>query len=159
MRESRVWAYLDGHLPVDVQVERIEVKLPVGLADCFWHAVVPGVSGWLELKYCEAGDREFRAGRIPKLRPEQPLWLNRKARAGIPSGILLRVGEDAGWMLWIASGRPEWANGVRSAMAVAMADRVWSGRTGPVPFQFRQVFESLLEWRSGWRKGVGYEST
>jgi hypothetical protein len=96
----------------------MEVKYPPGLADCFWHDVLLKRSGWLELKFSEPTDKEFKAGRIPKLRPAQPIWLNRQARRGVPAGILMRIGsEKSVWKLWVADGNPAWANLVNSTEA------------------------------------------
>lgn len=146
MRESAAWRYVDSHCPSHVHIERVEVKHPPGLADCFWHDKDAGVSGWLELKYTTDQDREFRAGRIPKLRKEQPLWLNRWQRAGVPTGILMRVGESfPTWMLWIPTGEPEWANVVRSTEAHEIVTETWEGLLDLIG-----VFDLLVASRKLW---------
>jgi hypothetical protein len=123
-------------------VERLEVKTPPGLADCFWHHKLLDVSGWLELKFCEPSNDEYKAGRIPKLRTAQPLWLNRQARQGVPAGILLRVGTvNPVWMLWAATGHPEWSNMVNSTSAIANASSMWCGAAIDVEDFFYQLIQ------------------
>lgn len=133
MRESLAWQYLDRNKPTWLAIERMEPMYPPGMADCFWtdkrtrmavqlaepmrHQILPpNVSGWLELKYCKPDDKEWRAGRIPKLRPEQPLFLRRQAANGVPCGILLRLGLE-GWFLWRAEPTHEWVAKVRGNKA------------------------------------------
>ncbi len=88
MREARVWDWIDKHKPEWLAIERVEVLYPPGLSDCFWTDTRTRISGWLELKFCMVNDREFKAGRIPKIKPEQPMFLVRQAKKGIPAGIV-----------------------------------------------------------------------
>lgn len=160
MRESRAWAYIKVNLPSWLAMERLEPMYPPGLPDTFWtvrsEAEVPkavgwprigprpALSGWLELKYCEGDDREYRAGRIPKLRPEQPLFLRRHAQNGVPGGILLRVG-DYKWLLWKAAPTHEWAQDIRSIHAVQQAaDVTLPDNDGVLRAQARLDFELLI---------------
>lgn len=142
MRESRAWQYLNERRPPWLAIERLEPMYPPGLPDCFWvdgrpksYPLPPGVSfymgrplgeflqrtvsGWLELKYCEPDDKEFRAGRIPKLRPSQPQFLRRQAANGVPGGVLLRVG-SFDWLLWVAEPDHQWIKAMCSTEAIAM---------------------------------------
>lgn len=126
MRESRVWAWLEKHIPEGVYFDRLEVKFPPGMADCFWTDTRGDhpVNGWLELKYCELTDPAYRAGRIPKLRPAQPLFLSRQARRGNPAGVLLRVGMN-NFHVWRATGDPRWNAMMQGPAALAHADKTW----------------------------------
>lgn len=146
MRESAVWRWVQDHPAPGLAIERLEVKFPPGLCDCFWTDTDARVSGWLELKYCEPGDKELRAGKIPKLRPAQPLFLRRQAANGVPSGLLLRVGM-VGWYFWLASPEHEWANRLRTEpFASGMAAR-W----GFKEFGLGDVRRYLIEFhRSGY---------
>lgn len=117
MRESRLWAWVDANKPSWLAVERIEVTHPPGLSDCFWTDRRTGISGWLELKQCEITDKEFKAGRIPKIRPEQPMFLRRQAENGVPCGLILRV-IDHGFYVWRANKYHEWSNMMRSNEAI-----------------------------------------
>ena len=126
MRESRVWKFLEQKLPSWVAAERFEVVHPPGMSDVFWTDIRTSISGWLELKYCEPDDREFVRGGIPKLKPEQPMFLRRQALNRVPAGILMRVGQND-WYFWRATCEHEWVQEVRSRNAVAFADRVWRG--------------------------------
>jgi hypothetical protein len=125
MRESIVWTWLKNHKPSWLAIERLEVITPPGLSDCFWTDRRTTISGWLELKYCESNDKELRAGRIPKLKPTQPMFLRRQAENGVPCGILLRVG-SARWYFWKATPEREWVELVRSTEAISRADVSWT---------------------------------
>lgn len=131
MRESRTWQYIKDHAPSWFCIERFEVLHPPGGSDCFWTDNRDGspISGWLELKYCEPDDREFLRGRIPKLKPEQPMFLRRQAEHGVPAGILLRVGADT-WYLFRADRTHGWVNRIRSTDAMTMAKLL----KGPLDF-------------------------
>ena len=128
MREARVWEWLLHHSPDWLAVERIEALFPPGLADCFWTDMRDGRSGWLELKYCDPKNIEFLRGRIPKLRPEQPMFLARQVRKNVPAGILLRVGSVGmnKWYVWKASSNREWINQVRGPDAIYNATASWT---------------------------------
>jgi hypothetical protein len=117
MKESRLWAWVNANRPLWLSIERIEVLHPPGLADCFWTDTRTRISGWLELKQCEPGDHEYKAGRIPKIRPEQPMFLRRQAENGVPSGLLLRV-TGIGFHLWVATPERGWSNFMRSTDAI-----------------------------------------
>ena len=125
MRESRVWQWLEDNRPNWLEIERFETTLPAGTGDCFLMdtRTVPAITGWLELKYCAADERDFIRGYIPKLRPTQPLFLRRMAARGIPSGILLRAGSQ--FILWRSDGTHEWSNLVRGANSRGIATKVW----------------------------------
>jgi hypothetical protein len=124
VRESAVWKYLGDHLPQYIEAERIEVMTPPGMSDVFWTDTRTSISGWLELKYCEQDNAELLRGRIPKLKPEQPMFLRRQAAKHVPSGILMRVGQDT-WYFWRADGAREWVERIRGTEAIQYADRVW----------------------------------
>lgn len=148
MRESRVWQYLLSHLPPDLAMERVEPMYPPGLPDCFWtlrRGEPPCVSGWLELKYCEPNDPDFALGRIPKLRPEQPMFLRRQAANGVPGGILLRVGEVR-WCFWKASPNHEWCRVVGGREAIQRSHNVAFRPTiGPAVLDLDRMVRLLLE--------------
>lgn len=145
MRESRVWSWIEKNLPDKVYFERIEVKFPPGLADCFWTDArrLFNITGWLELKYCEPTDPAYRAGRIPKIRPAQPLFLSRQARQGNPSGILLRVGMNT-FHVWRATGEREWNAMIQGPSAIANADASWWGSPFPTIEEILQTFTPPL---------------
>lgn len=148
MRESRAWQYINEGRPSWLAIERLEPMYPPGLPDTFWTDMrptmslvgeplkplgkIPGVhnrSGWLELKYCEADDKEYRAGRIPKLRPSQPQFLRRQASHGVPGGVLLRVGTFH-WLLWPGKAEHSWVKMMCSTEAIANAVHVEVPREG-----------------------------
>lgn len=116
MRESIVWQNILKAKPDWLEIERFEVLHPPGGSDCFFTDTRSSLSGWLELKFCKEDDREWRAGRIPKLKPEQPMFLRRQSEKGIPAGILMRYA-DHGWYLWTAKPDHEWVNQIRSTDA------------------------------------------
>ncbi len=117
MRESTLWKWIEANRPAWLAIERFEPRHPPGMADCFWTDRRSHISGWLELKQCSAGDREYKVGRIPKLGTEQPMFLRRQAENGAPSGLLLRI-EDVGFLLWVSDGTREWPNMMRSTEAI-----------------------------------------
>lgn len=125
MKESRVWEWIDKGKPPWLAIERVEVLYPPGLSDCFWTDTRTGKSGWLELKYCEPIDKEYRAGHIPKLKVEQPMFMSRQARNGVPAGIVLRVGAIR-WHVWRAPGSQIWNIQIRSREAISMANQTWN---------------------------------
>src|SRR3954464_10078007 len=123
MKESRVWKYLSAHLPPYIQAERFEVIHPPGMSDVLWTDTRTSISGWLELKICEPNDRELARGLLPKLKPEQPMFLRRQAAKGMPSGILLRVtGDD--WYFFRARSDHLWVQRIREE-GIIWADAVW----------------------------------
>lgn len=126
MKESRVWKYLEEHLPDYIKAERMEVMTPPGLSDVFWTDTRTSISGWLELKHCESDDSEFRRGRIPHLKPEQPMFLRRQAENAVPCGILLRAG-SSDWLFWRACPSREWVEEIRSTDAIVKCDAAWTG--------------------------------
>lgn len=121
-----MWAWVSGNRPSWLAVERVEVKYPPGLCDTFWtdKRFSPVISGWLELKYCEPNDEQYRRGYLPKLRREQPLFLRRQAENGVPCGILLRVGLER-WLLWQGMSDHKWVDMMHSKYAVEMANWTW----------------------------------
>jgi hypothetical protein len=125
MRESNTWKFLNNNLPPYIAAERFEAVSPPGVSDVFWTNKVTSISGWLELKYCEADDRELRRGGIPKLKPEQPMFLRRQAENNVPAGILLRAGRMHMWYYWRAESSREWVERVRSDSALSYANAVW----------------------------------
>jgi hypothetical protein len=138
MKESvAVWQYLERHTPRYIAIERMEVMYPPGLADTFFTDKRSRISGWLELKHCKPDDKEFRAGRLPKLKPEQPMFLRRQTENGCPCGIILRVGESD-WYFWRARSNREWVEAIRGRGAIGMADVSWSGSFDPA-----EMFEAL----------------
>lgn len=137
MKESRVWKYLLPHLPTYIEAERFEVLVPPGVSDVFWTDIRSSISGWLELKYCEPDDSEFLRGGIPKLKPEQPMFLRRQAAKNVRGGILLQVGVES-WYLWVSRSKHEWIQGVRSSNAIRICDRHWKAPFDPV-----RLFEAL----------------
>jgi hypothetical protein len=138
VRESTVWNYIERNAPSWLSVERLEVKYPPGLSDCFWHDRRSNRTGWLELKFCRADDKELRAGRIPKLSKEQPLFMTRWARRGVPCGLLLRVESDK-WLFWKATGDPAWSNMINSTEAIRSPLALW----GYGSFDLTEVFDLL----------------
>jgi hypothetical protein len=120
MRESRVWTYIEGHKPTWLEIERFEFQYPPGGSDCFYvdRRNSAPIAGWLELKYNANGIT--RDCKIPKLKPEQPIFLGRQARHDLPSGILLR--SDVSWMLWVARADRQWSTDVKAGLH---PDRVW----------------------------------
>lgn len=165
MRESRAWQYMNERRPPWLAIERLEPMYPPGLPDCFWtdkrpktkyqdvpnygmwlHSVLQRpVSGWLELKYCEADDKEFRAGRIPKLRPSQPQFLRRQSANGVPGGVLLRVG-SFDWLLWCAQPDHTWIKQMCGTEAIAMGTSVSLPREGlqaVAQLAYATVFDTL----------------
>lgn len=143
MRESGAWAYIAAHMPIGIGIERMEAKFPPGMADCFWTDARGefSVCGWLEIKYCEPN--ELRAGRIPKLRPDQPIFLNRQARNGVPAGILLRAGQVGYWHLWVATGAREWAVDIKGPKAFSMVAQSWNNT-----LDMTEVIDVLLATRN-----------
>lgn len=141
MRESRTWEYIRQHKPKWLDIERFEVMHPPGGSDCLWTDTrrSPAIVGWLELKYCDINDKSFLAGHIPKLKPEQPMFLRRQAEKGLPSGILMRVGIDR-WYLFRARPDHEWVTLMRSREAVA------SGRLLQSPIDFEHLVHVLQGW-------------
>jgi hypothetical protein len=137
VKESNVWKYLRDHKPVYIAIERLEVIYPPGLVDCFWTDKRTRLSGWLELKFCKEDDKEFRAGRIPKLKPEQPMFLRRQAENSVPCGIFLQRG-DTEWYFFRARSNREWVEHIRGRSAIASADYSWSGAFDPT-----ELFEAL----------------
>lgn len=138
MRESRVWKYLENKLPTGITAERFEVIHPPGMSDVLWTDTRTSISGWLELKLCEPTDREFVRGRIPKMKPEQPMFLRRQEGKGMPSGILLRVGEDM-WVFWRARPDHGWVQDIRTDMARQMATHAWEDGS----FSTVELFKAL----------------
>jgi hypothetical protein len=123
----------------------LEPMYPPGLPDCFWtykDTEPRPVSGWLELKYCLPADPAYISGRIPKLRPEQPMFLRRQAENGVPGGILLRVG-DHKWLLWKATPSHAWVKQVQSTDAIHMAITVSHQDRGVLSFP--ELFHHLLD--------------
>lgn len=131
MKESSVWKYLESHLPTGIAAERFEVFHPPGGSDVLWTDSRTSISGWLELKYCELNDKELLLGRIPKLKPEQPMFLRRQAQKGMPSGILMRVGKNS-WYFWRSTPHHIWVERVRSNEALMYANRIWEDAVLPV---------------------------
>lgn len=124
MRESRLWEWVERKRPAWLAIERFEPMFPPGMADCFWTDRRTRISGWLELKQCDITDKEYRAGRIPKISAEQPMFLRRQAENGAPAGLLLRV-VGKGFYLWIATRDREWSNMMRSSEAIANPSAVF----------------------------------
>lgn len=132
MRESVVWKYLEPKLPPYIKAERFEVVHPPGMSDVFWTDTRTTISGWIELKYCDPEDRELVRGRIPKMKPEQPMFLRRQAEKGLPCGILMRIGQDR-WVLWRAHAEHEWVQHVRSNQALTVFTKQWqNGEFSPI---------------------------
>jgi hypothetical protein len=124
MKESNVWKWIRDHKSEWLAIERVEVMYPPGLVDCFWTDKRTTISGWLELKFCKADDKELRAGRIPKLKPEQPMFLRRQAENGVPCGIILRV-DDGNTYVWRAQPSRDWVEHIRGRTAIGSADVSW----------------------------------
>ncbi len=129
MREHHVWKWIQDHPSIFVTFERVETTFPPGTSDCFFTFVTEGkdswnITGWLELKYCEPDDPSYLAGRIPKLRPAQPIFLTRQRNKRVPCGIVLRVGKDR-WHFWEPTGNPQWNHDIRSTRAISMANKTW----------------------------------
>lgn len=137
MKESALWKWVETNRPAWLAIERLEVLHPAGLSDCFWTDRRTRISGWLELKQCEPTDPAYRAGRIPKIGPEQPMFLRRQAENGAPAGLILRVLE-VGVLLWVAQSNREWSNMMRSNTAIA-------NRTASFGIHGEQVdFETIM---------------
>ncbi len=140
MRESNVWKRIQAQAPDWLKMERVEPMYPAGMSDVFWTDMREdgsadrvarwGLSGWLELKFCRPGD--LSSGRIPKLRPEQPLFLRRQASNHVPCGILLL--EEGGlvypekWYLWKARADHEWVAFINSKEALSAPTSTWAGK-------------------------------
>lgn len=132
MRESRVWAWINANkLTVPHHVfERVEVLTPPGMSDCMVTNIATGVTSWLELKFCLPNDNDFRHGRIPKLRPAQPLFLRARKAAGVKGAILLRTGDNPNhceWRLWQSESAREWINFISGNAAISSPSRLWQG--------------------------------
>ena len=160
MKEANVWHRIESQLRGQerLAVERMEPVYPPGLSDCFWtdkqgHDDGDGyhvpVSGWLELKHCRTDDKVYRAGKIPKLRPNQPLFLRRQASNGVPCGILLMVEDvvsrEEVWLVWRAMPDRRWVeliNGKESEFApIAHPDMKMIGRDA---FHIQKVITYLI---------------
>lgn len=132
MRESRVWKYLETRLPPYIKAERFEVIHPPGMSDVLWTDTRTSISGWLELKICDPRDRDWLRGGLPKLKPEQPMFLRRQEEKGMPSGILLRVERDQ-WFFWRARSDHEWVSEIRTPLARERVTKFWdNGCFSPV---------------------------
>lgn len=125
MKEANVWAWFNDSRPNWLAAERFEVLSPPGLSDVFWTDKRTSISGWLELKYCAPDNKELRAGRIPKLRPDQPMFMRRQTVNGVPCGILLRVGDEK-WMFWLAQPDRDWVENIRGRSAISNVDVSWT---------------------------------
>lgn len=130
VRESNVWKWIEAGAPKWLAVERIEVMYPPGLSDCFWTDRALSRSGWLEMKFCRIDDPVFKAGRIPKLKPSQPMFLRRQAENGVPCGIVLQV-DSSEWYVWRGSAARTWVTAIQSNRAIANPDAVWRNGNRP----------------------------
>lgn len=142
MRESRVWTALEGNAPPWLKLTRFEVMNPPGTSDVFWTDQRTSISGWIELKYCEPNDREFVRGCIPKMRPDQPMFLRRQVDNGCPSGILLRVGPDS-WFFWKAGHTHEWIKFIRSDDAFTKVTHHHAGKRPPIDMIWAHLLGSV----------------
>lgn len=130
MKESQFWKWLDTNKPSWAAMERYEVMYPPGMSDVFVTNLETAISGWIELKQCTNLDDEFKAGRIPKLKPEQPMFLQRQAKKGIPAGILMRVNYSTYQevYLWRAHSDPRWVDAIRTTGARTLVTTIWRKR-------------------------------
>ena len=135
MREALVWQALERALPDYIKATRFEVMQPPGTSDVFWTDQRTSISGWIELKSCGAEDKELVHGKIPKLRPDQPMFMRRQAENGVPCGILMRVGKDH-WYFWRARPDRGWVGQIRSGYAMNMADVYHRGTRPPIEHIF-----------------------
>ncbi len=91
--ESSLWTWLNQAkyiLRKDLHMCRVENLVMRGMGDV--EGCLKGHQFWIELK-CEARPTNLSTNVIPKFRPEQLPWLNRRAQAGGRAFVLLQVGQ------------------------------------------------------------------
>lgn len=128
MSEQAMWGLLAQKTRGLVGMERITEKLNPGVPDVVYqfpstselilgsYVRQPGPSGWVELKYV-GGDKAQRALRegvvkIPWKNADQPYWLQRWARWGGRSGVLLQISE-VGWYYWRPWQSIKWLDAIK----------------------------------------------
>lgn len=131
MSEARMWSYLREKQQRDyLEMERITEKLRGGVVDVNWAEPITRYSGWMELKYLPEAAYARTDWKIPLLRIDQVLFLQRRAKIRGFASILMRIGDgaDSLWMLFLARSSPAWRQQIMAPQP--QPDHLWSSFPG-----------------------------
>ena len=98
MKESDLWKYIRQGMLGKWHVSRIESSAGNGVPDVSFG--IPGVNGWIELKYIkEWPKRPTTKVKLP-LRPEQKHWIKNRGQLSGNVWVLVRISDDFFLLYW-----------------------------------------------------------